>query len=95
MKLTEEEVRHIALLARLGLGDDEVEKFRNQLSHILENFEELNQIDTADLPPTTQSINLENIYRDDEHLRSLPVSEVLSNAPAQEDGSFKVNAVLE
>ena len=95
MKLSTEEVRHIALLARLGLSEEEVEKFRSQLSHILENMEILSQLDTEGLPPTTQSIVLENIYRPDEPLPSLPVKDVLSNAPRQEDNCFKVNAVLE
>jgi len=95
MRLTAEEVRHIALLARLGLSDEEVEKFRNQLSDILVNFEALEQVDTTGLPPTAQSVNLENVFRPDEPLPSLPVSEVLVNAPAREENSFKVNAVLE
>lgn len=95
MKLSTEEVRHIALLARLGLSEEEAEKFRSQLSHILENMEILSQLDTEGLPPTTQSIMLENIYRPDEPLPSLSVEDVLSNAPRQEDNCFKVNAVLE
>ena len=95
MKLTAEEVRHIALLARLGLSDEEVEKFRNQLSDIMVNFEALEQIDTTGLPPTSQSVSLVNVFRPDEPLSSLPVAEVLANAPAMEDNSFKVNAVLE
>lgn len=95
MKLSAEEVRHIALLARLGINDDEVEKFRNQLSHILDNMEILSQVDTAGLPPTAQSVALENVYRPDETRPSLPVPDVLANAPGQEESSFKVNAVLE
>jgi aspartyl-tRNA(Asn)/glutamyl-tRNA(Gln) amidotransferase subunit C len=95
MKLTDDEVRHIALLARLGISDAEVEKFREQLSSILENMDILQQVDTAGLPPTAQSVTLENIYRTDETAPSLAVEEVLANAPAQEDNSFRVNAVLE
>jgi aspartyl-tRNA(Asn)/glutamyl-tRNA(Gln) amidotransferase subunit C len=95
MKLSAEEVRHIALLARLGINEDEVEKFGNQLSNILENMEILSQVDTTGLPPTAQSVVLENIYRPDEPQPSLPVGDVLANAPGQEDNSFKVNAVLE
>jgi len=95
MKLSAEEVRHIALIARLGISEEDVEKFRNQLSHILENMEILSQLDTEGLPPTTQSIALENIYRRDEPSPSLPIEDVLSNAPNQEDNCFKVNAVLE
>lgn len=95
MRLTSEEVRHIALLARLGLSDEEVEKFRHQLSDILVNFEALEQLDTTGLPPTLQSVKLENIYRLDEPLPSLPVEEVLANAPQKEEDSIRVNAVLE
>jgi len=95
MKLTDEEVKHIALLARLGISDAEVEKFRGQLSNILENFDILSQVDTEGLAATTQSVVLENIYRPDESKPSLSVDEVLANAPDQEDNSFKVNAVLE
>lgn len=95
MKLTDEEIRHIALLARLGISDAEVEKFREELSSILENMDILQQVDTTGLPPTSQSVVLENVYREDEAKPSLPVSEVLANAPVQEDNSFKVNAVLE
>jgi len=95
MKLTDEEVRHIAILARLGISDAEVEKFRNQLSNILENFDILNQVDTEGLPPTSQSVVLENVYRQDEPKPSLPVDEIMANAPEKEDNSFRVNAVLE
>ena len=95
MKLTDEEVRHIALLARLGISDNEVEKFRNQLSNILENFEILQQVDTTNVPPTAYPIPLSNVTRDDEVAPSYPQVEILSNAPQQEDGQFKVRAVLE
>ncbi len=73
MKLTDEEIRHIALLARLGISDAEVEKFREQLSSILENMDILEQADTTGLAPTSQSVALENIYRPDEPAPSLPV----------------------
>ena len=95
MKLSSEEVKHIALLARLGISEDEIEKFRLQLSNILENFEILKQVDTSDLPPTAQSVKLQNVFRDDEARASYPVEEVLANAPQQENNYFKVKAVLE
>jgi len=95
MKLSYKEVKHIALLARLGLSETELEKFREQLSNILENFEILQQVDTSDVPPTAQAIALENVLRDDETIPSLPAEEVLANAPSQEEGHFKVRAVLE
>jgi aspartyl-tRNA(Asn)/glutamyl-tRNA(Gln) amidotransferase subunit C len=95
MKLTREDVLHIALLARLGLTEVEVERFREQLSNILENFEILQQVDTTDIPPTAQSIALQNIMRDDEATESLPQSQILANAPQKEGNFFKVRAVLE
>ncbi|MFC1873216.1 Asp-tRNA(Asn)/Glu-tRNA(Gln) amidotransferase subunit GatC [Chloroflexota bacterium] len=95
MRLSHEEVLHIARLARMGITDDEITKFSEQLSNILENFEILNQIDTTDTPPTAQSISLQNAVRDDEVADSLPPSQVLANAPRKEDNCFRVNAVLE
>jgi len=95
MKLTREDVLHIALLARLGLTETEVERFREQLSNILENFEILQQVDTTDIPPTAQSIALQNIVRDDEVAESLPPNQILANAPQKEGNFFRVRAVLE
>ena len=95
MKLSREEVLHIALLARLGLTEAEVDKFREQLSNILENFEALQQIDTTDVPPTAQSIALQNVVSDDEVSPSLPPDQVLANAPKKEGDLFRVRAVLE
>ncbi len=95
MKLSREEVLHIALLARLGLGKDEVERFREQLSNILENFEVLQQVDTGGVPPTAQSIDLQNVLKDDKPDASLPPAEILANAPQEEEGFFRIRAVLE
>ncbi|MFC2070369.1 Asp-tRNA(Asn)/Glu-tRNA(Gln) amidotransferase subunit GatC [Chloroflexota bacterium] len=95
MKLSREEVLHIALLARLGLTDEEVDKLSKQLSNILENFEILQQVDTTDIPPTAQSIVLQNVTADDEAVSSLPPEEILANAPQKEEGFFRVRAVLE
>ncbi len=95
MKLSREEVQHIALLARLGLSEAEIEKFRIQLSDILEQFEILKQLDTTDLPPTAQSIVLQNVLRPDEARASYPVKDIMDNAPQREGNSFKTRAVLE
>ena len=95
MKLTREEVLHIARLARLGLTDEDVAKFGEQLSNILENFEILQQVDTGDVPPTAQSIALQNVMRDDEVTPSLPPGDILANAPRREGACFRVRAVLE
>ena len=95
MKLSREEVVHIATLCRLGLSEAELERFQGQLSNILENFEILKQIDTSDVPPTAYPIPLQNVVREDEAAPSFPQSDILANAPRQEEGCFRVRAVLE
>ena len=95
MDLSREEVLHIALLARLGLTEAEINTFREQLSDILENFEILKQVDTTDVPPTAQSIPLQNVVKDDEIAASLPPEDILANAPRREEDFFRVRAVLE
>jgi aspartyl-tRNA(Asn)/glutamyl-tRNA(Gln) amidotransferase subunit C len=95
MKLSYEQVRHIAWLARLGLSEEEVEKFSLQLSNILENFEILKQVDTTNVPPATHTIPLQNVIRKDDVADSYPQAEILSNAPKQEGDCFKVQAILE
>jgi len=95
MKLTYEQVRHVAWLARLGLSEAEVEKFSLQLSNILENFEILKEVDTADVPPATHTIPLQNVFRRDDVADSYPPAEILSNAPKQEGNCFRVQAILE
>ncbi|MFC2024973.1 Asp-tRNA(Asn)/Glu-tRNA(Gln) amidotransferase subunit GatC [Chloroflexota bacterium] len=95
MKLSREEVLHIARLARLGLTEAEVDKLREQLSNILENFEVLQEVDTSDIPPTAQSIALQNVVSDDEVAPSLSQNQVLANAPKKEGEFFRVRAVLE
>ena len=95
MKLSREEVIHIAALARMGLSEAEIEKAREQLANILENFEVLKEIDTTNVPPTAQPINLQNVMRDDIPRASLPVEDVLANAPDREEDLFKLRPVLE
>ena len=95
MKLSREEVLHIALLARLGLTETEVDRLSEQLSNILESFEVLQQVDTSGIPPTTQSIALQSVMKDDEAANSLPQSEILANAPRKDENFFRVRAVLE
>jgi aspartyl-tRNA(Asn)/glutamyl-tRNA(Gln) amidotransferase subunit C len=95
MKLSREEVLHIARLARLGLTEEDVERFREQLSNILDNFEVLKEVESEGVPPTTHAVPLQNVLREDEVAPSLPQDQVLANAPQQEEGHFKVRAVLE
>ncbi len=95
MKLSREEVLHIARLARLGVTDADVDKFREQLSNLLENFEALQEVDTEGVLPTAQSIDLHNVVSEDEVAPSLPPEQVLANAPRKEGDFFRVRAVLE
>jgi len=95
LKLSREEVKHIALLARLGVDEADLEKFSEQLSNILENFEILQRVDTTGVPPTSHPVALSNVIREDEVAPSFAPAEVLANAPQEEDGCFRVRAVLE
>lgn len=95
MKLDRATVEHIATLARIGLTDDEIERMREQLSSILDHISTLQDVDTDDIPPTAQVIQLQNVMRDDVVQPSLPREVILANAPKHEDGYLKVNAVLD
>jgi aspartyl-tRNA(Asn)/glutamyl-tRNA(Gln) amidotransferase subunit C len=95
MKLTRAEVLHIAALAKLGVTDEDVEKLREQLSNILEHFEALQKLDTTGVPPTAQSVALQNVIMSDEVRPSLGPDEVLANAPRREGDFFRVAIVLE
>jgi len=95
MKLSREEVLHIARLARVALTEAEITRLSEQLSSILENFEVLQQVDTTDVPPTAQSVALLSVMREDEVVSSLPQEDILANAPRREGDCFRVRAVLE
>ena len=95
MELNREEVLHIARLARLGLTNTEVSRLSEQLSHILESFVALQQVDTECVPPTAQPNLLKNVLKKDKIKPSLPQDEVLANAPKRDNDFFKVRAVLE
>ena len=88
MALDRADVEHIAILARLGLTDEEVETLGEQLSNILEQFEILRQLDTTGVAPTGHAVELAAVLRDDAAAGSLEPEEVLSNAPRREGGVF-------
>ena len=79
--LSRADVEHVAHLARLGLTEEELARLEGQLNHILDQYAILAQLDTDAIPPTAQTIELENILRDDVARPSLPVDEALANAP--------------
>jgi aspartyl-tRNA(Asn)/glutamyl-tRNA(Gln) amidotransferase subunit C len=92
--LTRADVEHVAHLARLGLTEDELSTLEGQLNHILDQYAILAQLDTEQIPPTAQTIELENILRDDVVRESLPVEAVLSNAPEREGEFIVVPPIL-
>jgi aspartyl-tRNA(Asn)/glutamyl-tRNA(Gln) amidotransferase subunit C len=94
-KLSLAEVETIAELAKLPLTEAEKAMFQEQLSAILDYAEMLQQVDTTGIPPTTSALPLSNVMRSDEVALSLSNEDALFNAPEAEDGSFKVQAVLE
>ena len=104
MSLERSAVQHIATLARIGLSEEELEQFQEQLSHILEQFQILNEVDTKGVPATGHATGIAEgvessdgtwAMREDVSGESAPPEDVLSNAPRREGGFFRVNAVLE
>jgi aspartyl-tRNA(Asn)/glutamyl-tRNA(Gln) amidotransferase subunit C len=92
--LSRSDVEHVAHLARLGLSDDELTRLEGQLNHIVDQYAILATLDTDAIPPTAQTIELENILREDVAGPSLPVEAVLRNAPARDGDFFAVPAIL-
>lgn len=95
MALSTEEVQHIAWLARLGVSEDEIERFRVELSAILDHFRVLQALDTASVPAAPHASLLQNVMRDDMSRPSLPPDSVLANAPDSQDSCFRVASILE
>jgi len=88
--ISEEQVRHVANLARLGLTDAEVERMGEQLGAILESIEQIGKLDLTGVAPTSNPLNLANVYRPDEPRPSLPREEALGLAPDAVDDLFAV-----
>src|SRR5690349_4720489 len=92
--ITPAEIRHIALLARLQLTEEEVERFTPQIGQILGHFEQLQALDTSDVPPTSHAIRMTNVWREDVARPSLPVEDVVANAPDADGGLFIVPRIV-
>jgi aspartyl-tRNA(Asn)/glutamyl-tRNA(Gln) amidotransferase subunit C len=95
MKITREQVEHVALLARLKLEEDEITTFTGQMDAILAYVDKLNELDTAGVVPTSHAVPMENAFRDDVVRPSIGVENALANAPERADGFFKVPKVIE
>jgi len=94
-EITREQVEHVANLARLNLSEEEKEQYTSQLNGILNFFEKLNHLDTANVEPTSHVLDVYNVMREDVNRPSIDREEALRNAPEQEDGHFKVPPVME
>jgi aspartyl-tRNA(Asn)/glutamyl-tRNA(Gln) amidotransferase subunit C len=92
--LSRADVEHVAHLARLGLTDDELSRLEGELNHIVDQYAILARLDTDSIPPTAQTIELENILRDDVALPSLAVDEALANAPSRDGDLVVVPAII-
>lgn len=90
MTISRDDVLHVARLARLELSDAEVERFREQLSAILEAVSKVQELDLAEVPPTSHPLDVVNVWREDEPRPSLSVEEALANAPDRDGSLFKV-----
>jgi aspartyl-tRNA(Asn)/glutamyl-tRNA(Gln) amidotransferase subunit C len=88
-------VNHVAKLANLPLRPDEEKKFENQLSEILSYFEQLNEVNTEKIEETSQVTGLENVIREDKIAESLTQNEAVSGTKSQQNGLFRVNAILD
>jgi aspartyl-tRNA(Asn)/glutamyl-tRNA(Gln) amidotransferase subunit C len=92
MAISREEVLHVAGLAWLALTDEEVERLTGELDKILDAVGVVGELDLADVPPTSHPLDLANVWDEDLPQVSLPLEDVLANAPDAEDGLFKVPA---
>jgi len=94
-RISPEDVRHVARLARLALSDDELERMRVEMSAILDYMDKLRSLDTKGVEPTSHSIPLHNVMREDEPVPSLPLDEMLANAPDRDGDTFRVPRIIE
>ncbi|ASN06992.1 Asp-tRNA(Asn)/Glu-tRNA(Gln) amidotransferase subunit GatC [Virgibacillus necropolis] len=93
--ITNDDVKHVAHLARLAITDEEAEKFTKQLSKIIHYADLLNELDTDDIEPTTHVLETKNVLRKDEPKQWITQDEALKNAPDKKDGHFRVPSVME
>jgi len=93
-EITPDLVRHLGVLSRIQLSDEEIERLTGQLDVIVDNIAKVSQVATPDVPATSHPIPLENVYRADEVGATLTLAQALQNAPDAADGRFRVTAIL-
>ncbi|OIJ13654.1 asparaginyl/glutamyl-tRNA amidotransferase subunit C [Anaerobacillus alkalidiazotrophicus] len=94
-RITKDQVKHVAHLARLSVTEEEVEQFTEQLDKIISFAEQLNELNTEGIEPTTHVLDIKNVLREDVVKESLKNEEVLKNAPDEQDGQVKVPSIME
>ncbi|MFB9757515.1 MULTISPECIES: Asp-tRNA(Asn)/Glu-tRNA(Gln) amidotransferase subunit GatC [Bacillaceae] len=94
-RISVDTVKHVANLARLAITEQEAEKFSKQLDAILTFAEQLEELDTQNVKPTSHVLDIKNVMREDVAEKGLPVEEVLKNAPDHDENQIRVPAILE
>lgn len=94
-KITKEDVRYVARLARLDISESEMETFTLQFNSILAYMDKLNELDTSNVKPMSHVIDICNSFREDSVQESLSQEVALKNAPEKENGFFKVPRIIE
>ncbi|GAF15443.1 aspartyl-tRNA(Asn) amidotransferase subunit C [Bacillus sp. JCM 19046] len=93
-RISKDQVKHVAHLARLAITEEEAEMFRGQLEDIITAAEQLNEVNTEGVIPTTHVLNMHNVLREDKPAKGLDVKDVLKNAPDHEGGQVRVPSVF-
>lgn len=94
-RISAEQVKHVAHLARISFSEEEIEKFTNDLDAIISFAEQLSELDTENVEPTSHVLDMKNVMREDIPSQGLPVQDVLKNAPEHQGGQIKVPAIIE
>ncbi|WP_409291255.1 Asp-tRNA(Asn)/Glu-tRNA(Gln) amidotransferase subunit GatC [Peribacillus sp. SCS-26] len=94
-RISEEQVKHAANLARLAITEEETEKLTVELDAIISFAEQLNELDTENVAPTSHVLDMKNVLREDRADKGLPVEEALRNAPDKKDGYIRVPSIMD
>lgn len=94
-RISKDDVQHVAHLSRLTFTEEEIEKFTTQLDEIIGLAEQLNEVNTANVKPTSHVLNMKNVMREDVAEPGLPREELLRNVPDQKDGQIRVPSIIE
>ncbi|MFK7681210.1 Asp-tRNA(Asn)/Glu-tRNA(Gln) amidotransferase subunit GatC [Priestia megaterium] len=94
-RISVDQVKHVANLARLAVTDDEAELFTKQLDAIITYAEQLDELDTTNVKPTSHVLDMKNVMREDKPAQGLPIEDVVKNAPDHKDGYIRVPTILE